>query len=326
MELDRYEIQFKAEVDLEESTFEGRSAGIGNLDHGDDIIEPGAFKKTIRERLSRGYVKLIDGHDAMSTRNVWGKAIEAEEQPFQKLPGKQPKGDVPTHVLWTKFFVTRAEQAAQAALRKIEERVLNALSIGYAPVKVVYEPKDTDEFDEDQDPVWEWYMGRAARRIKELKWMETSLVTWGMNSFAEIIPGTVKRLVEHAHRVTESGVPVSEIEVKRAIQALNSVLQGDEQRVRQELANKVPLQVPVDVDVPDGGKAQGDDPAPVNDDTPGATASDDPEAATKVDTPEPSEEDTPAEPSTTEGHFPSDEQLETYLAAIDLAERELAQT
>lgn len=317
MELDRYQIQFKAEVDLEESTFEGRSAGIGNMDHGDDIIEPGAFKKTIRERLNRGDVKLLDGHDAFSTRNVWGKAVEAEERPYERLPGKKPDGEEPTHVLWTKFFVTRAEPDAQAALRKIEERVLNALSIGYQAVKVEIEPKEGDDFDDDQEPIWEWYMGRAVRRIKELKWMETSLVTWGMNSFAEIVPGTVKRLVEHAQRATANGTPVSETEIKQAIQALSSVLQGDEDRIRQEIEGRVPPQVPVPAKVEPKDEPQGQDADPEPDPKP--------EAAPTAHTPEPGPDEgtTPAEPSADEEHFPDDEQLDEYLAAIGVAERQL---
>ena len=322
MELDRYELEFEAVVDMDTSTFEGRSAGIGNLDSGDDVIESGAFKKTIRERLKRGDVKLIDGHNARSTTNVWGKAIEAEEQPFQPLPGKQPQGDPPTHVLWSKFFVTRAEAAAQAALRKIEEKVLNALSIGYAPVKVEYEPKDSDSFADDQDPVWEWYMGRAKRLIKELKWMETSLVTWGMNAFAEILPGTVKQLVHSAQVATADGRVVPPTQVKQVVHALDVLLQGDEERIRAELKGEVPLLVPVlfDINIPEGGK-QADGLVPDPTDKAAAAAL---EAATKTDTHEPGPDATGTTPAPSdEGHFPSPEQLADHLAALEVLEGQL---
>lgn len=336
MGMDRYLMELKAAVDLDESTFEGRSAGIGNMDLGDDVIEPGAFKKTIRDRLTRGDVKLLDGHDAMSTRNVWGKAIEAAEKPYEKLPGKQPQGDVPSHILWTKFFVTRAEEAAQAALRKIEERVLNALSIGYQAIRVEYEPKDNEDFGPDDDPVWEWYMGRAKRKIKELKWMETSLVTWGMNPFAEVLPGSVKSVIEKAGRDSAAGKHVSQREVKNMVQALAKLLQGDEERIRQELAGEVPFTMsvprpPVTPTVANGqlkddsATAGGDDdPPPAVDDKPAVDAGDK-EAAPKSDTQVPSPDvsgDTPA-PSTDEEHFPSGEQLEDYLAAVSVMERQL---
>ena len=325
MGCDKVKFKIDAEVNVEESTFEGRSAGIGNLDAGDDVIEPGAFKKTIRERLTRGDIKLLDGHDSYSTRNVWGKAIEAEEKPYEPLPGKKPQGEVPTHVLWTKFFVTRAEEDAQSALRKIEERVLNALSIGYQAIRVEYQPKEGDNFTENDDPLWEWYMGRAKRIIKELKWMETSLVTWGMNPFAEPLPGSIKTLIEQAGTATMQGRSVCPGEVKQMVQALAKLLQGDEERIKQELQGTVVPQIQVPAKIEDNSATA------AKDDGPDATVDDKPadagklEAAPKADTHEPAQASngaTPA-PSVDEEHFPTTEELDRTLALLEVMESQL---
>ena len=83
-----YPLEVKA-VDTDESTFEGFSAAIGNLDASNDRIMPGAFKTTIRERVKAGKVKFVDHHGFGSggppprtTRDLWGKVIEAEERVY----------------------------------------------------------------------------------------------------------------------------------------------------------------------------------------------------------------------------------------------------
>lgn len=331
-------------VDLEESTFEGNSAGVGNIDHQDDLIEVGAFKKTIRESLRAGRVKLLDSHDAYSTTNLWGKATEAEERPYKHVGRGKPKDNAPTHVIWTKFFVSEADDNAQTALRKIGENILDALSIGYQAVKVEFEPKDGGDFAEDADAVWEWYMGRAIRRIKELKWKETSLVTWGANPYALVIQGTVKTLCEGARKAVLAGEMVSETEVKRAIQALENVLQ-DEDDVKKAVTTgglaktfQVPVEV-IDETAPPEGKQDEDDAATaagadgskaVDDDTPPADKADDgeegQEAAPDDDTQEPDsqkDESTPSEPSGDEEHFPDAEELDATLAHLGVLEYEL---
>lgn len=212
-------------VDLEESTFDGNSAGIGNLDSYDDIIEPGAFKKTLRERLRSGFVKLLNGHNSQSTENVWGRAIEAEERPWE---GKSIKGaEPPTHTLWTKFAISKADPNAQVALRKVAEGHLDALSIGFKPIRVEFEPKDGDEFPDGVDPVWEWFSGRAIRRIKELAWWETSLVTWGANVYAQVIPGTVKSLLHQIESASAKGSEFGHEELMQVLVAIKALLQDD---------------------------------------------------------------------------------------------------
>ena len=159
-------LQIKA-VNVEESTFEGFSAGIGNLDDGNDRVMQGAFDKTIRERVETGKVKFLDHHAAknpfmQSSDRLWGTVIEAEEHKLTPTERKElakragrPTKDAPSHALLSLTKVSKA-QPAQDALVKIAEGILDALSIGYIPTadKVKYVPfkvakkkggkKDTD--------------------------------------------------------------------------------------------------------------------------------------------------------------------------------------
>lgn len=184
--LERKFVSFEVKsVDRAKSEFEGFSAGIGNRDLGNDIIEPGAFDKTISERVGAGRVKLLDQHRSESTRDVWGKVIEAREVPVQ-----DPRPDGPTHRLWTRFKVSQADPNAQVALGKVEDGTLDQLSIGYRPISVEFE---ADE-GEKMDPRRAWMEGRGVRRIKELAWWETSLVIWAMNPEATVLAGSVKSM------------------------------------------------------------------------------------------------------------------------------------
>jgi len=207
------------ELSFDNSTFEGYSAGIGNRDDGDDVILPGAFRKTIRERVPAGRVKLLDGHSPFSTRNLWGKVIKAKEEKAEKShPGS------PSHLLWSEFQVSRADSDAQIALKKIDEKILDALSIGYKAIDFEYV---LDDEDDDEDPEMAWFFGRAKRELKELAWWETSLVVWGMNE-AALIPATMKDLMRFAKRVREDNLPVNEDEVREAMRQLGSLLRKSE--------------------------------------------------------------------------------------------------
>lgn len=212
------------QVQVSESTFEGFSAGIGNLDEYNDVIEPGAFARTIRERLKSGRIKLLNGHNAWDTRNLWGTVIDAEER-----AAVRPRKNGPTHLIWSKQYVSRTAEAQEALLKLADEPpTLDSLSIGYEAVKVRFTDLDGGDLEGDRDPFWEHFAGRAIRHIDELKWWETSLVTFGANLAARTIPGTVKELLGQVKDLTEQRLPVDQGEVKRAIMALERLFkEGD---------------------------------------------------------------------------------------------------
>ncbi len=224
-------------IDLDESTFEGFSAGIGNRDEGNDIIEPGAFKRTIRERVKSRKVKFLDQHHPFTTKNLWGSVIEAEQRENPKHKATSGE-DVPSHFLWSLTEVSKADPNAQVALRKMQELHLDGLSIGYKAIKVEFEwVEGINTAEQDKEPnEWDWFMGRATRRIKELAWWEHSAVIWGMNAAALVIPGTLKSLISTAEAAARNGRDMSDAEVKDALLALRELLaQSDAETLRSAL-------------------------------------------------------------------------------------------
>lgn len=132
---------------------EGYASVFGNKDLGGEIVEPGAFAKTIKDRIPRGDVKLMDSHLIFEgTQAVIGVTKDAEEDK-----------------IGLKFrAVFSSVQRAQDVRIKVNEGVLNALSFGYDVIKA----KDDEN-------------GKG-RLLQELKLYEISVVAWGMNPKARI--------------------------------------------------------------------------------------------------------------------------------------------
>lgn len=198
------------EVDLEARTFEGDTAGIGNRDSYDDIILPGAFKRSISERVTANSVKLLDHHRSYRIEHLWGTVTKAREI----LDGKTSDEGIKTGVMRATFYVSR-KQGAQDALRDVADGICDGMSIGFRAVRTEY-VKDEGAPD-DIDPELAWYRSMGTRRIKELAWWESSLVIWGANDIAAPLPATLKSLQARA----EAGT-VDEKSVLRAIRTLKT--------------------------------------------------------------------------------------------------------
>ena len=141
-------IEFELEdFDDEEGTFSGYGAVFSNIDSGGDIIEPGAFTKTIAEGVGR--VKILSGHN--DSLLPIGKPLELRED--------------------AKGLFMRAKISDTALGRDVKtlihDKVLGELSIGYDPII----------FDYDEDGI---------RHLREVKLWEISVVTWAMNAEAVI--------------------------------------------------------------------------------------------------------------------------------------------
>jgi uncharacterized protein len=135
-------------IDEEQNIFEGYASVFRNVDHHGDVIEPGAFTKTIQERGHK--VKVLWQHDPFTPI---GKAIHLEED---------------NHGLFVraKIFDTTA---GRDAMTLIKGGVIDELSIGYKTIK--------DEWDKE----------RGVRRIKEVQLFEFSPVTFAANPQAAIL-------------------------------------------------------------------------------------------------------------------------------------------
>lgn len=137
------------EIQEDAGVVEGYAAVFNNIDLGLDIIEPGAFKKTIKE--SGGKFPILSHHNPYKQI---GWNVEAKED----RRGLLVKGE---------FDIENNDTAREhfSLIKKAKEiGAKSGFSIGYYPIK-----KEPD----DKNP--------AIRRLKELRLFEWSPVTFPMN-------------------------------------------------------------------------------------------------------------------------------------------------
>jgi len=148
-------------VDVKERTFEGLSAAYA-LDHGGDVIQPGAFMEDLLAWRSdpQRIIPLVDQHSYNSVRSVYGVMVDAHEN---------------DDGLWSRFKVVDSADGDEA-LARLQEGIINGLSIGFEV--------------QDQEPGE--MEGQKVRRLKTIALREVSLVIWGMNPRALVIPDSVK--------------------------------------------------------------------------------------------------------------------------------------
>jgi HK97 family phage prohead protease len=139
-------IAFKSDAHGEEGVFSGYGAVFGNLDSGGDIIEKGAFTKTLKD-WSR--VKVLALHDESNLPIGIPLLLKETEKGLY---------------IKAKISDTAMGRDVKALLK---DGVLTELSIGYEPV--------TYEIDE-----------HGIRHLTEVELWEVSVVTWAMNDEATI--------------------------------------------------------------------------------------------------------------------------------------------
>ncbi len=148
LNLIRKRFKFEVKAVSDEGVFEGFAAGIGNSDSYDDIIEPGAFKRTIDQK--KGAIPILFQHD--SERPI-GIGLEMVEKEF----GLAVKGQLAMDV-----------QLAQETRALMKIGALKGLSIGFRI------PKNGSKQD-----------GKV-RRISEIDLVEYSVVTFPANTRAQV--------------------------------------------------------------------------------------------------------------------------------------------
>lgn len=134
----------------EDGEFEGYLSTFGNVDRGMDMVMPGAFRRTLKERKLAS-IKLLRDHD---TRQIIGKWLAMEEDDRGlKVKGKLFAGTV---------------QLATETLALMREGALDAMSIGYRTIKA--------QWDEEQ----------GVRKLLDVELWEGSIVTFPMNEMATV--------------------------------------------------------------------------------------------------------------------------------------------
>lgn len=152
-------------ADDESGEFSGYAAVFGNEDDGHDIIQKGAFTKTIVDDFDR--IKILSQHESYDL--PIGKPLELRED---------EKG------LYIKGKISNT-QKGRDILTLMRDGVLNELSIGYDAVGVEFDGKT------------------GVRYLKEIKLWEVSIVTWAMNDQAKI--DDVKSLAEELSLEAKAG-------------------------------------------------------------------------------------------------------------------------
>lgn len=163
MEIPLREIKFSG---AEEMSFSGYGAVFGNVDSYGDVIQKGAFAKTIAEAKATGiWPAMLEQHGGwgitagdMTPIGVW---TDMEE-------------DATGLALSGKFAPTARGQEMHALMKMTPRPAINGLSIGYIPVRF----KNRSAPDEPR------------RTLEELKLMEISPVTFPANGKARV--GSVK--------------------------------------------------------------------------------------------------------------------------------------
>lgn len=143
LEVKNFNFEVKATGD---NTFEGYAAVFRNKDSYDDIIEPGAFAKTIQESKR---VKVLWQHD-----------------PWQPI-GKPTQMAEDNHGLYVKASISNT-QLGKDVVQLLKDGVIDELSIGFNTIKD------------------EWDNSKSARLIKEVRLWEFSPVTFAANDQALI--------------------------------------------------------------------------------------------------------------------------------------------
>jgi uncharacterized protein len=172
---------------------EGYASLFGMIDHGNDVIEPGAYKASLARMGDTGRrVKMLWQHDPSEPIGVWSEIAEDER-------GLYVKGQLLTDV-------ARAREAAAL----IEAGAIDGLSIGYKTIRATKDSSGT-------------------RHLSEVDLWEVSLVTFPMLPSARV--GAIKadaleeyveklkagdRLTEREFECLAKGLGLSNSQAERA--------------------------------------------------------------------------------------------------------------
>lgn len=159
-------VSFELEsADTQTGEFSGYASVFGNVDDGGDIVEKGAFAKTIVEDFAR--IKILALHNGS-----WlpvGKPLELRED---------------DHGLFIRGKISDTSMGRDIQTL-LKDGVLNELSIGY----------DAIDYEINEET--------HVRHLKQIKLWEVSIVTWAMNDQATI--DDVKSLAEDLRTEARSG-------------------------------------------------------------------------------------------------------------------------
>ena len=206
--------EIKAMVDDDEDDdkkpygkFEGYGSIFGNKDLGNDVVEEGAFTKSIRAKKAKG-IKLLWQHK--------------QDMPIGVFESVKEDGDG----LRVKGKLALGTQQGREAYELLKMGALDGLSIGYKA-----------------DPQKQKYDERRRRRmLKEVDLMEISLVTFPMNPKARVsavkdaFTGTIRDWEDHLREVCGLSRSLSKVCAKGIVDTISKQRDaGDDLDIREAI-------------------------------------------------------------------------------------------
>jgi uncharacterized protein len=180
---------FKLDALNDAGEFSGYASTFGSVDLGGDVVEKGAYKKTLKE--SQGRIPILDHHDP--TRQI-GWNIGAHED---------DRGLFVRGLLDLNVNTARERHSLMKMAQNIGGRT--GLSIGFRTIK--------EEPDQNRPNI---------RRLKEIQLMEYSVVTFPMNQQAGVI--SVKAKEQLIGQFLKNAVGMDDKQTQLAIFNLKSLL------------------------------------------------------------------------------------------------------
>ena len=154
----------------DEGIVEAIVAVMGNIDGGDDIIHPGAFRKTLAER--GGEVLVLDAHRTDTVLAAVGVPLEIRELGQDELPADlRQKYPEATGGLYTKTRYLMDTPEGAGVFQRIRSGAVRQYSIGYDPIKG----------GTDYSKVSVGGREKTVRNLRELRLYEYSPVLFAMN-------------------------------------------------------------------------------------------------------------------------------------------------
>ncbi len=222
-----------AAVDETARTFEGLLS-VWGPDLGDDVMEKGAFKKTIAEwKKSPDAIPLLNSHNHFDVLSSFGQLIDAKET---------------NDGLWTKWEVIPGPDGDRM-LERIRpgsngRAPVSKMSIGFEPMKFDFEQSDNARF------------GRL-RHLREVSLKEGSLVLFPMAPGARVDTSTVKSWIDDANEMDPAELtPEMKTELRRLASRIGLLIAGKAKPAAKKDADPNPTDPPVD----EPGDIEGDNP------------------------------------------------------------------
>ena len=204
-ELKRVIFESEVKADLK-GLFTGYGSIFGNEDQGMDIMQQGAFTKSLKNRPA-GKVKMLYQHKTDEPIGIFHDIYEDD------------KG------LYVKGQLAMGTQRGKEAYELLKMGALDGMSIGFRA------DPDKQGYNENK---------RGVRTLKEVDLMEISLVTFPMNESAliETVKGNAKNIREWERILREAG-GLSRTEAKIGAKALSESLKQRDADNTQSLADLI---------------------------------------------------------------------------------------